>query len=650
MKQIHIDLESYCDRELSECGVYRYAEDPSFEILLFAYAVDDGPVHVVDCASGEQVPTDVLAALTDDTIQKWAHNAAFERICLSRFLGLPQGRYLDPASWRCSMVWALTLGFPASLENLGVVLGLTKQKLREGRELISFFSKPCKPTKANGLRVRNLPAHAAEKWAQFKAYNRRDVEVEMDVCARLADFPVPQLLWEEYAIDQEINDRGIAVDRALVHKALALDKTFTEELFHSLQQRTGLANPKSRQQMLKWLLAQGYETESLDKKAVECLKKSVTDDVREVLNDYGRITRTSIGKYAAIQECVCADGRVRGMFRFYGAARTGRFAGQLVQLQNLPRNSMSDLDTARNLVLSGSYAQVKARFPDVSGALSELIRTNFVAGDGNQFIVADYAAIEARIIAWYAKEHWRLEAFVQGKDIYCASASKMFGVPVEKHGQNAELRQKGKIAELALGYGGSVGALKSMGALEMGLEEEELQSLVNAWRAANPRIVAFWWEVDNAVREALTVGYSALVPYGLEMRHSGKWLFIILPSGRRLAYPYPLLLPSADGREKITYEGVDPYHHAWGSIDSYGPKFVENIVQGTARDILCHALKNLRNHGYRTVAHVHDEVIIEAPATSSADAVCTLMAQSPAWAEGLLLRADGYTTNYYCKD
>ena len=646
MKQIHIDLETYCDRELSECGVYRYAEDLSFEILLFAYAVDDGPVHVVDCASGEQVPTDILAALTDDTIQKWAHNAAFERICLSRFLGLPQGRYLDPTSWRCSMVWALTLGFPASLENLGVVLGLTKQKLREGRELISFFSKPCKPTKANGLRVRNLPAHAAEKWAQFKAYNRRDVEVEMDVCARLADFPVPQLLWEEYAIDQEINDRGIAVDRALVHKALALDKTFTEELFHSLQQRTGLANPKSRQQMLKWLLAQGYEAESLDKKAVECLKKSVTDDVREVLNDYGRITRTSIGKYAAIQECVCADGRVRGMFRFYGAARTGRFAGQLVQLQNLPRNSMSDLDTARNLVLSGSYAQVKARFPDVSGALSELIRTNFVAGDGNQFIVADYAAIEARIIAWYAKEPWRLEAFVQGKDIYCASASQMFGVPVEKHGVNGHLRQKGKIAELALGYGGSVGALKAMGALEMGLQEDELPALVSAWRQANPKIVQFWWAVDRAVMDAVT-RKTTTKTHGIIFSARNGMLFITLPSGRSLAYVKPKIGENRFGGDCITYEGIGGTKK-WERIDSYGPKFVENIVQATSRDILCYAMKTLRCCSI--VMHIHDEVVIEADRRMSLQAVCDQMGRTPPWASGLQLRADGYETDFYKKD
>ena len=601
---------------------------------------------MVDLACGEKLPEEILDALEDETVEKWSYNSQFERICLSRFLGYPAGNYLAPASWRCSMVWASTLGLPRSLESVGAVLGLEKQKLTEGKDLIRYFCVPCRPTKANGGRMRNLPEHAPEKWERFKAYNLRDVETEMQIQERLSRFPVPASIWEEYHLDQEINDRGIGVDMELVRQAIAVDARSRERLTAAMRELTELENPNSVQQMKQWLADQGMETDTLGKKAVAELIRTAPEPLREVLSLRQQLAKSSVKKYTAMENAVCADSRAHGMFQFYGANRTGRFSGRLIQLQNLYKNTMPDLAQARALVRSGNYEALSMLYEDIPDTLSQLIRTAFVPQNGRKFIVADFSAIEARVIAWFAGERWRLKVFEDGGDIYCASASQMFHVPVEKHGVNGHLRQKGKIAELALGYGGSVGALKSMGALEMGLAEEELQPLVDAWRSSNPMITQFWWDVDRAVKDCIRQRVPTET-HGLRFDYRSAMLFITLPSGRRLAYVKPRIGENQFGGESVTYMGVSGTKK-WEQLESYGPKFVENIVQGTARDILCYAMQTLKNCSI--VAHVHDEIIIEADRRMSVAAVCEQMGRTPPWAKGLKLRADGYECEFYQKD
>ena len=646
MKTLSIDIETYSDQPLTKTGVYRYVESPVFEILLFSYSVDGRPVQLVDLACGETIPSDIIVALTDETVIKWAFNANFERICLSRYLGMPTGKYLSPASWRCSMVWAATMGLPLSLEGVGSVLGLEKQKLTEGKELIKYFCQPCAPTKSNGQRTRNLPAHAPDKWIAFKKYNIRDVETEMSIQARLAKYPVPNSVWNEYHIDQEINDRGVALDMELVRQAIQMDGRSRSELTQAMKDLTSLENPNSVQQMKQWLSVNGVETDTLGKKAVTEMLKTVPQELQTVLTLRQQLAKSSVKKYQAMETAVCADGRARGMFQFYGANRTGRWAGRIIQMQNLPQNHLDDLAEARSLVRSGDFDAVKMLYEDVPDTLSQLIRTSFIAPEGRKLIVADFSAIEARVIAWFAGETWRQKVFAEGKDIYCASASQMFGVPVEKHGVNGHLRQKGKIAELALGYGGSVGALKAMGAIEMGLSEEELPPLVDAWRQANPNITKLWWDVDHAVMEAVRFKRTNET-HGITFSCKSGMLFITLPSGRQLAYVKPKIGTNKFGGDCITYEGVGGTKK-WERLDSYGPKFVENIVQATARDILCYAMNTLRCCSI--VMHIHDEVVIEADPQMSLQAVCNQMCRTPPWAKGLQLRADGYETDFYKKD
>lgn len=646
MKTLSIDIETYSDIPLQKTGVYRYCESPNFEILLFGYSIDSGPVQVVDLACGEHIPKEVLAALEDDSVIKWAFNAAFERVCLSRYLGYPTGEYLAPESWHCSMVWAATMGLPLSLEGVGVVLGLEKQKLTGGKELIKYFCQPCLPTKANGQRTRNRPFHAPDKWELFKRYNARDVEAEMGIQRKLSKFPVPPQVWEEYDIDQEINDRGVRIDMELVEQAIQMDARSRQELTDAMKRMTALENPNSVQQMKQWLSDNGVETDSLGKKVVAELLKTAPPELAEVLTLRQQLAKSSVRKYQAMEKTVCSDSRARGMFMFYGANRTGRFSGRNIQLQNLPQNHLPDLAEARALVRSGDFDAVELLYEDVPDTLSQLIRTAFIPRDGAHFLVADFSAIEARVIAWFAGEIWRQEVFSKGGDIYCASASQMFKVPVEKHGINGHLRQKGKIAELALGYGGSVGALKAMGALEMGLTEEELPQLVDAWRQSNPNIVKFWWAVDRAVMEAVRYKHTT-TDYGLTFSCRSGMLFITLPSGRKLAYVKPKVGTNKFGGECITYEGIGSTKK-WERLDSYGPKFVENIVQATARDILCYAMRTLRCCSI--VMHIHDELVIEADPRMSLEAVCEQMGRTPPWAKGLLLRADGYATPFYKKD
>ena len=642
MKTLSIDIETFSSVNLAKSGVYHYAESPDFEILLFGYSVDGGEVKVVDMVAGEMIPVEVVGALMDDTVIKWAFNASFERTCLARWLD----EYISPDSWRCTMIWAATLGLPLSLEGVGTVLGLEKQKLTEGKSLIRYFCVPCAATKANGGRTRNLPEHDKAKWELFKSYNLRDVETEMAIQEKLSRFPVPDAIWEEYHLDQEINDRGIGIDMILVKQAIAMDERSKARLIELMQERTNLVNPNSVQQMKAWLANNGLETDNLGKKAVAELLKEAPEPLAEVLELRQQLAKSSVKKYTAMGNAVCSDSRVKGMFQFYGANRTGRFSGRLVQLQNLPQNHMSDLAEARSLVRSGNYEAMSMLYGSIPDALSELIRTSFVPQDGRKFIVADFSAIEARVIAWLAGEVWRLEVFKSGGDIYCASASQMFKVKVVKNGENGHLRQKGKISELALGYGGSVGALKAMGALDMGLEEDELQGLVNAWRNANPHIVRLWWDVDHAVRVCV-VEHRQSILYGLHFSYESGFLFITLPSGRRLAYVKPKMGVNKFGGESVTYEGVGATKK-WERLESYGPKFVENIVQGIARDILLYAMKILRNCSI--VAHIHDELIIEADRRMSLSAICEQMGRTPPWAEGLLLRADGYECDFYKKD
>ena len=646
MQTLSIDLETYSDQPLAKTGVYRYVESPDFEILLFAYSLDGGSVQQIDLACGEKIPSEILSALEDETVTKWAFNANFERICLSRFLGYPTGDYLEPDSWKCSMVWAAYMGLPLSLEGAGAVLGLEKQKLAEGKDLIKYFCQPCAPTKSNGQRTRNLPEHAPDKWLAFKRYNIRDVETEMSIQARLLKYPVPDSVWEEYRLDQEINDRGVGLDMELVRQAIQMDGRSRSELTQAMKELTSLDNPNSVQQMKQWLADNGVETDTLGKKAVAELLKTAPPQLQKVLTLRQQLAKSSVKKYQAMETAVCADGRARGMFQFYGANRTGRWAGRIIQMQNLPQNHLDDLSEARGLVRAGGFDALEMLYEDVPDTLSQLIRTAFVPQENRKFIVADFSAIEARVIAWLAGEKWRQDVFAEGKDIYCASASQMFGVPVEKHGVNGHLRQKGKIAELALGYGGSVGALKAMGALEMGLSEDELPALVSAWRQANPKIVQFWWAVDRAVMDAVA-RRTTTKTHGIIFSARNGMLFITLPSGRSLSYVKPKIGENRFGGDCITYEGVGGTKK-WERIDSYGPKFVENIVQATSRDILCYAMKTLRCCSI--VMHIHDEVVIEADRRMSLQAVCDQMGRTPPWASGLQLRADGYETDFYKKD
>lgn len=646
----HIDIETYSEANLPKTGVYPYAEDPSFEILLFGVSKDDGPVVVYDLKLGEKLPEELIQDLLDSTVTKWAFNAQFERICISRYLWdqglLKRGHYLDPRGWRCDMVWAGYMGFPMNLKGAGEALNLEEQKMSEGREMITYFCKPYRPTSVNGYTNRNLPHHAPEKWELFKEYNRRDVEVEIAIAEKLSSHPVPDFVWEEYWMDQEINDRGILVDVPMVENAIAIDAESKNHLREEMRSLSGLANPQSVIQMQKWLRENGVELDSLGKKEIASELSDIEEPMRSVLLLRQELAMSAVKKYQAMDTAACPDGRCRGMFQFYGANRSGRFAGRIVQLQNLFRNSLPDLDQARALVKAGNYPALAALYDSIPEVLAQCVRTAFIPAPGYKFVVADFSAIEARVIAWLAGEEWRMEAFASGKDIYCASASQMFGVPVEKHGVNGHLRQKGKIAELALGYGGSVGALTAMGALDMGLAEEELQPLVSAWRQANPNITKLWWAVDRAVKEAVKEKTTTKT-HGLTFKYQGAMLYITLPSGRQLSYVKPRMGENRFGGESVTYMGTDLTKH-WSRIESYGPKFVENIVQAISRDILCFAMRQLSD--YRICAHVHDEVIIEAPPETPVDLVCQKMATVPPWAPGLILRADGYECKFYQKD
>ena len=660
IESISIDIETYSDRDLKKCGVYKYAESPNAELLLFGYSINNGPVTVIDVAQGEEVPEYILKALTDDNIIKWAYNASFERIFLSVWLkrNYPQyfvsysidedtvSNYLDPSAWRCSLVWGAVMGLPLSLKGIGAVLKLDEQKMTEGSDLIRYFCVPCKPTKSNGGRTRNLPEHAPEKWSTFVAYNKRDVEVELSIKEKLKNFPVPEFLWDEYHLDQEINDRGIGVDMKLVTNAIAFDERSKGTISSQMKDMTDLENPNSVVQMKAWLAENGMETETLGKKAVAELMKNAPESLAQVLALRQQLAKSSVKKYQAMENAVCDDGRVRGMFQFYGANRTGRWAGRIVQLQNLPQNHMGDLAEARELVRQGDYDSVEMLYDDIPDTLSQLIRTAFIPKPGYKFYVADFSAIEARVIAHLAGEKWRVEVFKNGGDIYCASAEQMFHVPVKKHGVNGHLRQKGKIAELALGYGGSVGALKAMGALEMGLSEDELQPLVDAWRASNPNIVQLWWDVDAAVKTAVSMRTTSET-HGIKFVWRSGMLFVYLPSGRRLCYVKPKIGQNKFGGDSITYEGVGSTKK-WERLESYGPKFVENIVQAISRDLLMNAMKTL-SHCF-ICGHVHDELIIECREDVSLDELCKQMARVPDWMPGILLRADGYITPWYRKD
>ena len=646
MKTLSIDIETYSSVNLAKSGVYRYAESPDFEILLFGYSADGAPVKVVDLAAGETLPADVRSALTDPTVTKWAFNAQFERVCLSRYLGYPTGRYLDPSSWHCTMVWAATLGLPLSLEGVGAVLGLEKQKLKEGKDLIRYFCTPFK-TK-DGTLIRHYPADAPEKWSLFKAYNLRDVETEMGIQQKLSKIPVSDSEWRNYTLDQQINDRGIMLDRILVTRAIRCDEQFKRTHMEQARFVTGLDNPNSPVQLKSWLAEQGVEAESLSKAAVAEMLEKADGEVELALSLRQELARSSVKKYTAMQTVVCSDSRARGLIQFYGANRTGRYAGRLIQVQNLPQNHLPDLNQARNLIRDGNFEAAEMLYDSVPLVLSELIRTAFVPKPGCRFYVADFSAIEARVIAWLAGEHWRQEVFANGGDIYCASASQMFHVPVEKHGVNGHLRQKGKIAELALGYGGSVGALKAMGALNYGLQEEELKPLVDAWRKSNPHITKLWWAVDKAAATCVRE-HTATETHGIRFYYQSGMMFIVLPSGRKLVYVKPKMGINRFDNESVTYEGIGE-QKKWMRLESYGPKFVENIVQATARDILAEAMLRLENAGHRIVMHIHDEVVIEAPPDTELDDICAVMDKTPSWAKGLSLRADGYVCDFYKKD
>ena len=659
IKNLSLDLETKSSVDISKAGAYKYAESPDFEILLFGVSVNHGPITVYDLACGDTVPEEIIAALSDDRVTKWAYNASFERVCLSVWLrrnypehfrpfsipGDPVQNYLDPASWKCTLVWAAYNGLPLGLEKVGAVLGFEEQKLKEGKDLIKYFCCPCRPTKSNGGRTWNLPHHAPEKWELFKRYNERDVQVEMQIQERLKNYPVPDFVWDEYHLDQEINDRGIMIDQEMVTQALRIDELSKTDLTARMQIKTGLSNPNSVIQMKDYLAENGMEVDSLGKKDVAAMIKTAPEKLAEVLALRLQLAKSSVRKYQAMQNAVCADGRCHGMFQFYGANRSGRWAGRLIQLQNLPQNHMDDLEQARELVKAGDYEMLDLLYDSVPGVLSELIRTAFIPRPGYKFIVSDFSAIEARVLSHLAHEEWRSEVFRKGRDIYCESASRMFGCVVEKHGQNSHLRQKGKIAELALGYGGSVGALKAMGALDMGLTEDELQPLVDMWRSSNPNITAYWWSVDAAVKTAIKQRTQTQVGDITFVMKNGM-LFITLPSGRRLAYVKPRIGENRFGGESVTYMGIDA-QKKWSRIESYGPKFVENIVQAVSRDILSHAMRTLSY--CQIVGHVHDELIIECSPEVSLDAICEQMGRTPPWIPGIELRADGYECAFYQK-
>lgn len=659
IRTLSLDLETRSSVDLAKCGVYRYCESTDFDILLFGVSVDGGLVTVYDLACGETVPEEILAALSDDRVTKWAYNASFERVCLSVWLrrnypehfrsysvdGDPVQNYLDPSAWKCTLVWAAYNGLPLGLEKVGAVLGFEEQKLKEGKELVKYFCCPCKPTKSNGGRTWNLPHHAPERWELFKRYNERDVQVEMQIQARLQNYPVPDFVWDEYHLDQEINDRGIMIDQEMVAQALRIDEISKADLTARMQKKTGLENPNSVVQMKEFLTGSGMEVDSLGKKDVTAMIKTAPEDLAEVLELRLQLAKSSVRKYQAMQNAVCTDGRCHGMFQFYGANRSGRWAGRLIQLQNLPQNHLADLEQARELVKAGDYEMLDTLYDSVPGVLSELIRTAFIPRPGYKFIVSDFSAIEARVLSHLAGEEWRMDVFRNGRDIYCESASRMFGVPVEKHGQNSHLRQKGKIAELALGYGGSTGALRAMGALDMGLDENELQPLVDMWRSSNPHIAQYWWAVDAAVKDAISFRTETHVGDISFVMRKGM-LFITLPSSRKLAYVKPRIGENRFGGESVTYMGIDATKH-WSRIESYGPKFVENIVQAVSRDILAYAMRTLSC--CQIVGHVHDELIIECSPDVSLQAICEQMGRTPPWLPGIELRADGYECQFYQK-
>ena len=658
INMITIDIETRSDKDISKCGVYAYTDTPYFDILLFAYSIDGQPVQVIDMANGEEIPENVLAALVDENVIKRAFNVNFERVCLSKYLrkNYPQyfhsysidedtvGDFLNPESWHCSMIHARTLGLPSSLAEVGKVLGIEQQKMTEGKALIKFFCVPYDTV--DGVPQFHNPKDYPDKWEIFKAYNKRDVEAELEIDRRLSRFPVPDFLWKEFYLDQEINDRGILVDMQLADKAICLDAEAKEELTAEVQKLTGVENPNSVYQLLDWLETQGYKSDSLGKAQVQELIKTAKEPVKSVLQMRLQLSKSSVKKYTAMKNTACSDNRARGMFSFYGASRTGRWAGRNVQLQNLPQNHLPDLSEARELVKYGSFEDIQMLYDDVPDTLSQLIRTAFIPRQGMKFIVADFSAIEARVIAWLAGEEWRMKAFANGEDIYCASASKMFGVPVVKHGENGHLRQKGKISELACGFGGSVGAMKAMGADSLGLSDTELKQIVTDWREASPHITEFWWAVDRAVKKAVKEK-TATKTHGLLFSYEAGFLFIRLPSGRRLAYAKPYIGKNKFGGESVTYMGINA-QKKWDRLESYGPKFVENCVQGIARDLLMYSMQTLSQ--YFIVGHIHDEMIIECPKDTKLDEICQQMAITPDWAKGLLLRADGYECSFYKKD
>lgn len=644
MKQISIDIETYSSTNLNQTGVYRYADSNDFELLLFGYATDFGPVKVVDLTQGEKIPPQIVEALDDPNIIKSAFNAQFERVCLSRFVG----HRLKPVGWHCSRVWSATLGLPLSLRDVGTVLGLPRQKITAGKELVRYFCTPYKPTKANQHRTRNFPYHSPDKWQQFKQYNQRDVEVEMEITQKLERFPLPKNEWENFWMDQDINDRGIRIDQQLVNNAIKCQEKFHDKYLQNSKELTGLANPNSPLQLKDWLNQQGVKTNSLSKAAVTQLLQTTTGKVHQVLSLRQLLSKSSVKKYQAMQKAMCKDGRVHGLLQFYGANRTGRWAGRLVQVQNLPRNSMPDLEEARELVKQGNTSALSMLYDSVPDVLSQLIRTAFIPSEGHHFYVADFSAIEARVIAWLSGEEWRQKAFANNEDIYCASASQMFGVPVIKHGVNGELRQKGKIAELALGYGGSIGALKAMGATKLGLTDDELPPLVQMWRNASPHIVQFWWDVDKAAKECIKT-HLPQTTHGMKFIYQSGCMFLRLRSGRYLCYPRPKIGTNRFGSESITFMGINPVKK-WGRIETYGAKLVENIVQATSRDLLAEAMRRLEAAGNPVVMHIHDEAVIDAPKDSSLDTIVNIMTEVPSWADGLILNAAGFVSDFYKKD
>lgn len=643
MKRLSIDLETYSSVGLGKSGVYKYAESEDFEILLFAYSIDDGEVKVIDLASGEIIPEEILSALRDETIEKWAFNANFERVCLSRFLG----KRLKPQGWYCTMIWSAYLGLPLSLEKVGEVLKLNKQKLNEGKALIRYFSIPCKPTKTNGMRTRNLPHHDLKKWSTFKEYNQRDVETEMAIKKKLSAFPMPKTEWENYWIDQNINDRGILIDEVLVDSAIKFDEILRDENMDRAIGLTGIENPNSPLQLKEWLNKKGLDIDSLAKKDVDSALKNAEGDIKEVLELRKELSKSSVRKNDAMKNVKGKDNRARGLIQFYGANRTGRYSGRLIQVQNLRRNNLKDLELARSLVKNRDYETLEILYESPSDILSQLIRTAFIPKEGTRFIISDFSAIEARVLAWLAGEQWVLDAFENGEDIYCRTASRMFGVPVKKHGVNGHLRQKGKIATLACGYQGALGALKAMGGIEMGLSEDELQSIVDSWREANPNIVSLWWDIDSVVKQVVKTR-SKEEYKNLVISYEKGILFIELPSKRRLAYPKAKIGMNRFGGESVVYEGI-VVGNKWDKIESYGGKFVENIVQAIARDILAEAVMRLEKKGFNIVMHIHDEVVIESD-SSSVEEINKIMSLVPSWAPGLILDADGFESEFYKKD